>query len=70
MFDILRIPFYPSPLQGAGQNDGSMTPVITVDSATAKRSYVVSGYLEPNVSRENLVVLPDTYVTKVCSPYV
>lgn len=46
-----------------------MTPVITVDSTTAKRSYVVPGYLEPNLSRPNLLVLPDTYVTKVYSVY-
>ncbi|THU93690.1 alcohol oxidase [Dendrothele bispora CBS 962.96] len=54
-----------NPDSSNGRNTGSMTPFMSVDSNTAKRSYSVSGYLEPNLGRKNLLVLPETYVTKV-----
>lgn len=42
-----------------------MTSLLSVDADTAKRSYAASAYLEPNLQRENLLVLTEAYVTKV-----
>lgn len=42
-----------------------MTSTLTVDSETGTRSYAYPAYLRPNLHRENLMVLTDTYITKV-----
>lgn len=42
-----------------------MSAFLSVDPVTAKRSYAASAYLEPNLNRENLLVLVDAQVTKV-----
>ena len=53
------------PPQGNGINDGSVTSILTIDSETSTRSYSANGYLEPNLERENLLVLTEAQVTKV-----
>ncbi|EKM52238.1 uncharacterized protein PHACADRAFT_260475 [Phanerochaete carnosa HHB-10118-sp] len=54
-----------NPDTGNGRNDGSMMSLISVDATTAKRSHAASAYLEPNLDRENLLVLTGAHVTKV-----
>lgn len=43
-----------------------MTSLLSVDLETSKRCYAASAYLEPNLHRQNLLVLTEAYVTKVC----
>ena len=56
--------------QGTGINEGCVTTLLSIDPATAKRSYSASGYLEPNLHRKNLLVMTESQVTKVCASII